>query len=127
MVTSRDQPALGGVYKLVDVDGSGRLKDSPGKETYPGAKQLFRREDHDCVGLAGEPPAGRPLLEPVLKAGALLGEPPPLETIRRRAREGLAALAPAVRRFEAPAPYRVEFSERLRAARRELLDRRNAR
>ena len=30
------------VYKLVELDGEGRIKLSPGKKTYPMAKQVFR-------------------------------------------------------------------------------------
>lgn len=127
LVTSRDQPALGGVYKVVDVDGTGRIKDSPGKETYPGAKQVFRRADGDCIGSASESLPGRPLLEPVIRGGVLVAELPPLEALRKRARTEREALPAAVRRFEGPASHPVEFSERLRADRRLLIERRSAR
>ena len=42
LITSRDAPALSMVYKLVELDGAGRVKLSPGKKTYPLAKQVFR-------------------------------------------------------------------------------------
>ena len=47
LVTSRDAPALAMVYKLVELDGEGKFKLSPGKKTYPLAKQVFRRRDRD--------------------------------------------------------------------------------
>lgn len=46
LATSEDAPAMGGVYKLVDLESEGeisyRAKFSPDKTTYPGRKQLFR-------------------------------------------------------------------------------------
>lgn len=45
LITSRDAPALGMVYKLVEMDGEGKFKLSPGKKTYPMAKQVFRSRD----------------------------------------------------------------------------------
>lgn len=42
MVTARPEAALGGVYKLVDVDGRPCIKKSRGKETWPGTKQVWR-------------------------------------------------------------------------------------
>ena len=35
------------VYKLVELDGAGRVKLSPGKKTYPLAKQIFRTYDDE--------------------------------------------------------------------------------
>jgi nicotinate phosphoribosyltransferase len=34
---------VNGVYKLVDIDGIPVMKESPGKTTYPGRKQIWRR------------------------------------------------------------------------------------
>ena len=45
LVTCEAQPSLGGVYKLVQVDATPRIKVSPdsiGKMTIPGKKQVFR-------------------------------------------------------------------------------------
>src|SRR5437764_552840 len=64
VVTSIDAPALGGVYKLVEVveDGRARLvmKTSTGKSTWPGRKQIWRvldngRATRDIVALHDEP------------------------------------------------------------------------
>ena len=40
--TSEDTPTIDMVYKLEEYAGKGRRKRSPGKETWPGAKQVFR-------------------------------------------------------------------------------------
>ena len=54
VITSRDAPAMAMVYKLVELDGKGRFKLSPGKKTYPMAKQVFRQLDQEgkfCLDL----------------------------------------------------------------------------
>jgi nicotinate phosphoribosyltransferase len=68
-----DAATLDTVYKLVAFDGRMVRKTSPGKPTWPGAKQVFRADDfsHDVLALADEPPpaGARPLLEPVMVGG----------------------------------------------------------
>ena len=98
LITSRDAPALAMVYKLVELDGEGKFKLSPGKRTYPMAKQVFRRRDRtgrfcgDHVTRADETAEGEPLLVPILRSGRLVTALPSLESIRGRCREQLAAL-----------------------------------
>ncbi len=70
LVTSQDQPALGGVYKLVAAQGQGealepriKISSNPEKVTIPGVKQIWRGYDEsgrmlgDCLLLEheGEP------------------------------------------------------------------------
>lgn len=62
MGTSADAPSLGVVYKLVEDERGARLKLAEGKSTLPGRKQVFRRSDHDIIGLVDEQLDGRPLL-----------------------------------------------------------------
>jgi len=52
LVTCKKQPALGGVYKLVELDGSARIKlsEDPIKRTLPGKKNAYR-----IFNEAGEP------------------------------------------------------------------------
>ncbi|HLG30239.1 MAG TPA: nicotinate phosphoribosyltransferase, partial [Candidatus Brocadiales bacterium] len=51
MVTSKDAPALGGIYKLVELlkDGNTipKMKFSEDKATYPSKKQVYRQSDKD--------------------------------------------------------------------------------
>lgn len=68
LITSADNPALGGVYKLAgEFDGEGnviprmKLSDNPAKVTNPGYKKLFRLYENktgkaiaDLIGLEGE-------------------------------------------------------------------------
>lgn len=124
LATSKDAPALGGVYKLVTVQAGpepqARAKLSEHKATYPGTKQVFRfREaqghyDHDLVARADErPPNGEPLLEPVMRGGRRLEAPPALEELQGRAQERLARLPERYRRFRDPAAYPVRTSPAL--------------
>ena len=124
LTTSSDAPALDCAYKLMAYAGQARRKLSPGKATWPGAKQVFRRIGPggemagDLVALDGEEDAtggGAPLLSPVMAAGRRLAPSPALGAVRARCAAGLAALPAAVAAREAPAPYPVEISAALRA------------
>jgi nicotinate phosphoribosyltransferase len=86
LATSYDAPALSGVYKLAAIEQSGgvsmRMKLSPDKATYPGAKQVWRFTDEggnyaeDLITLADEPNdrtgSWRPLLKQVMKQGRVV-------------------------------------------------------
>jgi nicotinate phosphoribosyltransferase len=132
LVTSRDAPALEGVYKLVEVgDGDlarGRIKTSSGKETLPGRKQVFRafdaeqRPQGDRIARIAELP--RPgevsLLQPVMRAGRRVGRPVPLDRLRAQATENVRRLPDGIRALDRPAPYPVVVSEPLRRLTDEL-------
>jgi nicotinate phosphoribosyltransferase len=122
LATSKDAPALGGVYKLVDLQSDRgvtyRAKLSADKVTYPGAKQVFRFYDsvgfyrEDIVALESESyPRATPLLHCVMKNGERLRASPTLPETRQYAREELTKLAPAYRRLNEPEIYSVAFSE----------------
>jgi nicotinate phosphoribosyltransferase len=123
LVTSRDAPALSMVYKLVELDGSGRFKLAPGKKTYPMSKQVYRRRDDggilagDIVARADEPaPADtEPLLVPVLREGRFVGRRATLSDARDRCRAQLAALPENLKALSSDATYPVIYSDRLEA------------
>lgn len=120
---SADAPYLDIAYKLVRYDGRDVLKVSPGKETWAGEKQVYRRRDAagrlagDVLALREEPPLddAEPLLEPVMAEGRPLEPPPPLDSLRARCQAQLAALPPETRRLRDPVPVAVVPSPRLRA------------
>jgi len=125
LVTSRDAPALSGVYKLVEIESGGRkratAKFSESKISYPGAKQVFRiaapggEYDHDVLGLASETYAdAETLLEPMIEGGELVRPLPSLEQLQTRAAENLARLPAQYRQLEASDIYPVEKSQALR-------------
>ena len=122
--TVSDAPALGGVYKLVEVERAGVsqpvLKLSPGKETYPGVKQVWRiadggRATHDI--LAGDeepsPRQARGLLGQVMCGGRRTRPAPAMHELRGRGLETVEELPEDVRRLEKPAAYRVVVSDSL--------------
>lgn len=135
LVTSRDAPSLGGVYKLVELgEGAERApsaKFSEGKATLPGAHQVYRHRNaagapaRDVIALVDEPaPAGgEPLLAPVMRGGARIGPPEGLDAIRARAQRELGALPEALRGLDeeedgapaAGAAFAPEISPRLAA------------
>jgi len=122
MTVSADAPYLDMAYKLVRYAGRDVLKTSPGKETWTGEKQIYRRRDaagyllEDTVAARWEPaPAGaEPLLETVMRAGRRVAPPPPLTEVRAHCARSLAALPEPVRRLEQPVPYAVHYSPALR-------------
>jgi len=130
LMTSRDAPALGGVYKLVAIDTDGRhrpvRKLSLDKSTYPDVKQVFRtygedgRIAQDTLGLKEESFPGERLLQPVLRNGELIEPLPALADIRERAQTQRAALPPAVRRLQNPEPFPLTISEGVQAVIAEL-------
>ena len=132
LVTSKDEPALGGVYKLVEVHeeqaGTSRklprftAKFSEDKFTYPGAKQVFRFAGnnnaslYDVLACAEEVyPEAEPLLERVMHDGRPTAPPPSLHAIRERVRRTLPRLDAAVRELSNPEPYPVRVSNQLRS------------
>ncbi len=125
--TSYDLPALGGVYKLVEDSGGPQLKMSPGKRTWPGRKQIWRRLDDDAVQdvLSLEDEAvegGEPLLAVRMRDGVRLEEAAALSRTRERVRGWLARLPEDLRVIAAdPKPeYPVEISPGLTALSRRL-------
>jgi len=95
LATSGDAPAMGTIYKLVEIEHNGQTrhtaKNSPDKQTLPGAKQLFRFPEYDLLALHDECAGGaEALLKPVIIGGQLIEPLPGIEQIRERARAGLA-------------------------------------
>jgi nicotinate phosphoribosyltransferase len=117
--TSSDAPALSGVYKLAEIERDHRIvpvmKNSPGKATYPGRKQVWRifREGvavEDVLGLENDPPptGGEPLLIHVMENGVRLARPS-LSAIREECRHEIAQLPDAVRALRGGAEYPVRI------------------
>ena len=124
---SLDEPVLDMVYKLQEYAGRPRLKRSPGKETWPGIKQVARSYDtegraaSDLIALETEPLAGEPLLREVMRHGRRRDILPPLAAIREYCRGQVAKLPATLRPLEGAGPgYSVRVSERLEALRAAL-------
>lgn len=96
LVTSSDKSALDVAYKLVEYDGRGVAKYSPGKRFLPGAKQVFRDGSpaDDVLELRDAEADGTPLLQQVWAGTEPLVEPD-LQEARERAADQLATLPDA--------------------------------
>jgi len=120
LATSQDAPAMDCAYKLQEYAGIARRKLSEGKATWPGRKQVFRRLDEqgriagDLIVLDGEKADGRPLLETVVKDGALVRPLPALGQLRDHAAAELGRLPDGLRRLTQAETYPVEVSVELR-------------
>jgi nicotinate phosphoribosyltransferase len=119
LTTSSDAPALDCAYKLQDYAGLPRRKYSPGKETWPGRKQVYRRYDAegrmagDIISLDTETVQGEAQMQQVMQAGKRVGRRPPLDESRAHCARELARLPLPLRRLETGAVYPVEPSEAL--------------
>lgn len=108
VATSDDAPALGGVYKLVQIGDRPVAKLSAEKVTYPGAHQVYRHEKggrlaFDTLGLVDEASyevlEAAPLLVPAMRAGKPVFEDD-LATARARCRSQLEKLPDSLRVIE---------------------------
>jgi nicotinate phosphoribosyltransferase len=144
LVTSRDDPALGGVYKMVErrTPEGGRvptMKMSLAKVTYPGPKQVHRCLDaqgkmaYDVVELADaervEAPLGgsvEPLLETVMIGGHIeRSAVSSLSAARERFFKELDRLPARLRALHGFHDYPVEIGPGLEALTAELSEKRS--
>ena len=119
LTTSSDVPALDCAYKIQEYAGVPRRKLSAGKATWPGRKQVWRRQDadgrmvEDAIALEDDDQPGEALIEPVMEHGRRIGAAPSLADIRARAAQSLARLPDGLRRLDASAAYPVRIADSL--------------
>jgi len=127
LATSKDAPALGGIYKLVEVERAGvdvpvMKLSAGGKASLPGVKQVWRRhrDGHaagDVIGLASEatPDESMPLMVSVMERGFRLRPPEALDASRARCARMVAELPHRLRAPDATPAYPVSRSAALEA------------
>jgi nicotinate phosphoribosyltransferase len=132
LCTSRDDPALNGVYKLVAIKirsntfGGNKYqtiykrKKSPGKQNYPGPKQVHRLSRNnklitDILTLDDESiSASNPMLKQYIKAGAVTERLPSILEIRNLCRIQVNMLPEKYRRLDnVPDSFPVVISDKL--------------
>ena len=127
MVTSKDVPALGGVYKLVEQEIEEKLmpkmKFSKDKSTCPSKKQVYRFLDKkqlfkkDIIGLVDEEFDANELLLPVMKKGKLVCKVPTVQQIQKTAAKNISQLPEKLKDLDSTTEYPVTISKRLRQVR----------
>ncbi len=148
LVTGYESPALDGVYKLSEYNGTPRLKISENRKklTFPGRKFVVRYRNGqdkffgDGIWLEGQAPTQRiihphepekqstvtglpyePLLHCVMKNGKPLDPLPSPTEAAAYARQRLAELPDEHKRFEYPHIYKVGLSQELFSLQQQLL------
>lgn len=116
---SADAPSLDCAYKIEEYAGIARRKKSPGKETWPGRKQVFRRYNGDGLIQAdalveiSDECEGKALLETVMRDGKRLAASPDLSAVREHATNELATLPKSMHDPLASSDYPVAVSKTL--------------
>jgi len=151
LATAKDDPALGGVYKLAalrDQDGAWdfrlKLSNDPIKVSNPGLLQVQRYErEGEWVGdliyhepwpmeeerflsfhgasVSLEGATETALLQPIFEAGKLIYTVPSLATSRQLAQTQLAKLSERYRRLEEAASFPVGLEPRLAQRKQEMI------
>jgi nicotinate phosphoribosyltransferase len=130
LVTSRDEPTLSTVYKLVEQETPqgtvGRFKLSKDKTSYPFAKQVYRSTAPDgtfagdLIAMETEKHSHDPLLVPVLRGGQIVTALPTLEECQQRYLGERGRLPKELLQLEHGPAYPVQVSEELETALRRL-------
>ncbi len=123
LVTSADAPKLETVIKLAEFKKDNKAtysaKLTPGKESYPGKKQVFRiynkkgKLSHDVIGLDGEK-LGKPLLKKIMVKGKLVYKLPDLDSLKKYTLKQLELLPNNLRDIEKKTEYKVLLSKKLK-------------
>lgn len=134
MAAPSNPSALGGVYKLVEIEVDGamepviKISGDEVKILLPGRKDVWRRNKYgvysqDIITLTGENPGEgfTPVLVPLMKDGEMLINPWKLPNIRSYARRNISLLPEEVRRSNNPLPYPVAISDDLADLKKELI------
>ena len=121
LATSRDDPTISGVYKIMEYKNKPRIKISEEKVTYPGIKQVYRIYDKegmfktDILALESEPspPNSESLLEPIMKNGELIEKLPKLNEIQQFYLENIKKLPKSYKQLEQVSLFKLNISNKL--------------
>lgn len=127
---SNDEPALELAFKLTEYASLPRMKNSPGKQSLPGPKQVFRNFGpdgcitRDIVAGRNEVFDGSPLLKPVMKHGRIVdGAIARLDDRVGAASDAIKTLPEKFRSLTSRGEVPVVISDFLRALQRNTLER----
>jgi len=122
LATSRDDPTLAAVYKLIEYNGIPRIKISEDKVTYPGKKQIYRICDdrgifkEDVLMLDDEPAPSNSeaILIPIMEKGKLIYKLPNLNEIQKYYLENIKILPNEYKKLEENQIFKLKISEKLK-------------
>ncbi|WP_404365463.1 nicotinate phosphoribosyltransferase [Marinobacter sp.] len=127
--SAKDSPNVELAYKLTEYAGKPRMKNSPGKQSWPAAKQVFRQSDSDgnytgdILAARDESQQGEALLVQTLRDGELVdGAIRPLADICEYSQSAVAKLPPELRAIDRDADYPVTISDHLKAIQKKTLE-----
>ena len=117
-------------FKLTEYADRPRMKNSPGKQSFPGRKQIYRRLDPngrlalDVVAGRDEVFDGEPLLKPVMRRGQIIeGAIPTLDSQVESAKRAMDSLPSQFRSLQPAHQNPVVISDFLRALQRDTIAR----
>jgi nicotinate phosphoribosyltransferase len=121
LATSRDDPTIAGVYKLIEYNHKPKIKISENKLTNPGKKQIYRIYNKqgefkdDVITLDNEPapPNSEALLIPVMKEGILITELPDLKNIQQYYIKNIEKLPNKFKELDENHIFKVRISKKL--------------
>ncbi|MFX0104785.1 MAG: nicotinate phosphoribosyltransferase [Candidatus Hodarchaeota archaeon] len=121
LATSRDDPTISGVYKLIEYNNVPKIKISEEKLTYPGIKQVYRIYDkdgmfkEDLMTLESEPasPDSEALLIPIIKNGKLIKPYPKLDDIQNFYLDNIRRLPDSYKQLVEAKKFRLKLSKKL--------------
>ncbi|MFW9828494.1 MAG: nicotinate phosphoribosyltransferase [Candidatus Thorarchaeota archaeon] len=122
LATSRDDPSLSGVYKLIEYNKKPRIKISEEKITYPGKKQVHRIYDRDCMfkedtlTLEDEPAPSNsePLLHLIMRKGEVITNLPKIDEIQEFYLANIKKLPNSYKKLEKSDKFELKISQKLR-------------
>ena len=121
LATSRDDPTISGVYKLIQYQNEPKIKISEEKITLPGIKQVFRVYnekgvfEEDILALESEPiPVNsEALLEPIMKNGKLVTKLPNIDDIQNFYLENIKKLPESYKNLDHVKIFTLKVSPEL--------------
>ena len=121
LATSRDDPAIAGVYKLIEYNHKPKIKISEDKLTYPGIKQIYRiynkqgefKEDVLALETEQAPSNSEALLIPIMKEGRLITKLPDLNNIQQYYIENIKKLPEKYKILEENHIFQLKISSEI--------------
>lgn len=122
LATSKDDPTIAGVYKLIEYNGQPKIKISEEKFTYPGKKQIYRiynergvfKEDILMLDNDEAPPNSEALLIPIMEKGNLISRIPQLLGIQQYYLKNIKKLPGEYKTLDENHVFKLKISKKLR-------------